>query len=199
MSENSILILGATSDIAQAIAHCFASEGYNIQLTARDSGLINDVRRKLKEKYGDKINSYNLDVLKPDTYNDFINNLDVLPNVVVCAMGYMGNQIESEKNLNKACLVMRSNYEGPVSIISVFANAFILRGSGTIIGISSVAGIRGRASNYFYGSAKAGFISFLSGLRSRLKKHNVHVITVLSGFVQTKMTTDLNLPRWLTA
>ena len=70
--------------------------------------------------------------------------------------------------------VLRTNYEGPVNIISDFANIFENRGYGTIVGISSVAGDRGRSSNYIYGSAKAGLTTFLSGLRNRLAKKNVH-------------------------
>ena len=73
------------------------------------------------------------------------------------------------------------------------------RGSGTIIGVSSVAGERGRASNYIYGSAKAGFTAFLSGLRNRLRKSGVTVITVKPGYVRTRMTEGLNLPAVLTA
>ena len=79
------------------------------------------------------------------------------------------------------------------------ANDFEQRRSGTIVGISSVAGDRGRASNYIYGSAKAGLSAYLSGLRNRLAKSNVHVLTVKPGFVRTKMTADLPLPGPVTA
>jgi decaprenylphospho-beta-D-erythro-pentofuranosid-2-ulose 2-reductase len=81
----------------------------------------------------------------------------------------------------------------------VLANHFERRGSGTLVGISSVAGDRGRASNYVYGSAKAGFTAFLSGLRNRLAKKGVHVVTVKPGFVATRMTAGMNLPKALTA
>ena len=89
---------------------------------------------------------------------------------------------------------MRSNYEGPASILAVLANRFEERGSGTLVGISSVAGERGRATNYVYGSAKAGFTAFLSGLRNRLATRGVHVVTVLPGFVATQMTEGMDLP-----
>jgi decaprenylphospho-beta-D-erythro-pentofuranosid-2-ulose 2-reductase len=93
------------------------------------------------------------------------------------------------------------NYSGYLDFInklSVIANLFEKRSYGTIVGISSVAGERGRASNYIYGSAKAGFTAFLSGLRNRLYKSNVNVITVLPGPVFTKMTKGLPLPKLLT-
>ncbi|MDE3123332.1 MAG: SDR family NAD(P)-dependent oxidoreductase, partial [Paracoccaceae bacterium] len=95
--------------------------------------------------------------------------------------------------------VMRTNFEGPAAILAAFANRFEARRSGTIVGISSVAGERGRATNYIYGSAKAGFTAFLSGLRNRLAGKGVHVVTVLPGFVATRMTAGMDLPAKLTA
>ena len=94
---------------------------------------------------------------------------------------------------------MQTNYIGPASLLAHLANRFAARGSGTLVGISSVAGERGRATNYIYGSAKAGFTAFLSGLRNRLAKQGVHVVTVLPGFVATQMTEGLDLPARLTA
>ena len=95
--------------------------------------------------------------------------------------------------------VLRTNYEGPINILSDFANIYEDQGNGTIVGISSVAGERGRSSNYIYGSAKAGFTAFLSGLRNRLTKKNVHVLTVIPGTVHTKMTFGLKLPKFFTS
>ena len=97
--------------------------------------------------------------------------------------------------------VMRSNCEGPARLLSVLANRMEVRRSGTLVGISSVAGERGRAANYVYGAAKAGFTAFLSGLRNRLAKDKsgVHVVTVLPGFVYTQMTRGMDLPAKLTA
>jgi len=111
----------------------------------------------------------------------------------------MGEQTESQKNILAAAQLIRSNFEGPASILAALANRFEKRGSGTLVGISSVAGERGRATNYIYGSAKAGMTAFLSGLRNRLAKNGVHVVTVLPGFVATKMTDGMDLPIRLTA
>jgi hypothetical protein len=101
--------------------------------------------------------------------------------------------------MSRAASVMRANFEGPATILGALANAMEARGSGTLVGISSVAGERGRASNYVYGSAKAGFTAFLSGLRNRLAGKGVHVVTVLPGFVATKMTEGMDLPARLVA
>ena len=94
---------------------------------------------------------------------------------------------------------MRSNDEGPALILSGFAERFRARGDGVLVGISSVAGDRGRASNYVYGSAKAGFTAFLSGLRNRLATAGIHVMTVKPGFVRTRMTEHMKLPPIITA
>ncbi len=106
----------------------------------------------------------------------------------------MGQQAENERDVQKAAVVIRSNFEGPASILAVLADRFDSRGHGTLVGVSSVAGDRGRATNYVYGSAKAGFTAFLSGLRNRLAKRGVHVVTVLPGFVATQMTEGMDLP-----
>lgn len=94
---------------------------------------------------------------------------------------------------------MGTNYTGVVSLINIIANDFERRRSGFIVGISSVAGDRGRKSNYLYGSAKAAFTAYLSGLRNRLYEAQVHVLTVKPGFVATKMTEGMDLPEKLTA
>ena len=199
MSKGTVLILGARSDMAMAIAHCFAKEGYDIQLAARNAdGLVSDTS-DIALRYQVAVTQHEFDALNTASHVAFVVHLPVLPDIAVCAVGYMGEQAENERCTQSASLVMRSNYEGPTSILAVFANLFEQRGSGTLVGISSVAGERGRATNYVYGSAKAGFTAFLSGLRNRLAKKGVHVVTVLPGFVATKMTDGMDLPAKLTA
>jgi len=200
MSKNkTILIIGAKSDIAIAVAHKFASEGFNLQLAARNSSELDEVVSDLKIRHEINVSAYELDILENETFADFIDSLDYLPEIALCAVGILGNQTDDEKNLLNSSLVMRTNYEGPSLLLGEIANRFEMRGSGSIIGISSVAGDRGRASNYIYGSTKAGFTSFLSGLRNRLHKSNVSVLTVLPGFVKTKMTNNLELPKLVTS
>ena len=95
--------------------------------------------------------------------------------------------------------MLDTNYVAPALLLGEIANRMEQRGTGTIVGISSVAGERGRASNYVYGSSKAGFTAFLSGLRARLQRRGVRVITVKPGFVATRMTAGIKLPEMLTA
>ena len=199
MKKETVLILGALSDIAKSIAHKFGEKGYNLILAARKTNELKIQSEDLKIRYNIDVNFYEFDVLKHETHKDFIKNLKEIPNTIICAIGLMGEQSENEKDINLRTKVLRTNYEGPVNIISEFASIYENQGHGTIVGISSVAGERGRSSNYIYGSAKAGFTTFLSGLRNRLSKKNVHVLTVIPGTVYTKMTLGLKLPKLFTA
>tara|TARA_Y100001936_G_C15852969_1_gene548300 strand:+ start:74 stop:811 length:738 start_codon:yes stop_codon:yes gene_type:complete len=199
MKKKSVLILGALSDIAKSIAQKYGENGYNLHLAARKIDDLKIHSTDLKIRYDINIDIYELDLLKTETHKNFIKNLKEIPSIVICAVGLLGDQKENENDSEIREKVLRTNYEGPVNIFSDFANIFENQGYGTIVGISSVAGERGKASNYIYGSAKAGFTTFLSGLRNRLAKKNVHVLTVLPGTVYTKMTLGLKLPKMFTS
>jgi short-subunit dehydrogenase len=193
-----VLILGARSDIGLACAHAFAAAGHPVMLAARGvSGLEAD-RADITLRHRVGVTCHEYDALSPDPCV-FLDSLPALPGVAVIAVGLMGDQAGNERDAAKAALVMRSNFEGPALIMGELANRFAARGSGTLVGISSVAGERGRATNYVYGAAKAGFTAFLSGLRNRLAKQGVHVVSVLPGFVATRMTEGMDLPERLTA
>ncbi len=199
MKHKSVLILGALSDIAKSIAQKYGEKGYNLHLAARKIEDLKLHSTDLKIRYNVDIDIYELDLLKTETHESFIKNLKEIPSIIICAVGLLGKQKENENNLELRTQVLRTNFEGPINIISDFANIFEKQGHGTIVGISSVAGDRGKASNYIYGSAKAGFTNFLSGLRNRLAKKNVHVLTVIPGTVYTKMTLGLKLPKLFTS
>ena len=178
-------------------AHYFAKAGYDLQLAARKVNSLDQYKSNFEQKYQINVTLHEFDALKKDSYKHFANSLPQLPNVIVCASREYGEQ-KNEQDIELASNIIRST-EGPASIFLIFANLFEQRGSGTLVGISSVAGERGRAKNYIYGSSKAGFTVFLSGLRNRLAMRGVHVITVLPGFVATKMTNNIQLPKKITA
>ncbi|OAN80762.1 short-chain dehydrogenase [Jannaschia sp. EhC01] len=194
-----VLILGAASGMARAVARSFAQAGHPIQLAARNVARLEDDAADLRTRYGTEVTLHEFDALALDSHAAFVAALPALPEVAICAVGAMGTQEGSEADPLAASHVMRSNFEGPASVLAHLANAMETRGSGALVGISSVAGDRGRASNYVYGSAKAGFTAFLSGLRNRLAKKGVHVVTVLPGFVKTAMTEGMETPAPLTA
>ncbi|MBU6166535.1 MAG: SDR family oxidoreductase [Alphaproteobacteria bacterium] len=194
-----VLILGARSDIGLAVARRFARDGHPLQLAARNAIGLADDAADMALRHGVAVTLHEFDALACGGHAAFVASLPELPGIAVCCVGLLGDQIENERDIAAATLVLRSNFEGPASVLAALANAFAARGSGTLVGISSVAGERGRASNYVYGAAKAGFTAFLSGLRNRLTRHGVQVISVLPGFVATRMTAGLALPARLTA
>ncbi|MCC6286435.1 MAG: SDR family oxidoreductase [Chitinophagaceae bacterium] len=193
------LILGATSDIGKAIARKFAENKYQVLLACRNTAALSTFVSDMNIRYGIPCHSYSFDATDFSSHEKFYNDLPLKPDVVICVFGYMNDneatiasQVETLKTIN-------TNYTGAVTILNIIAADFAGRKQGVIAGISSVAGERGRQSNYIYGSAKAGFTAYLSGLRNKLYKSNVHVLTILPGFVFTKMTEHLNLQKLLTA
>ena len=197
--ERSILILGAGSDIAEAIAHRFAREKYTVILAGRRNQQMARLSQALIHQYGATVYYFTFDAAQFHQHQPFIDNLPLLPDIVVYSAGYMCTQQEALAHWAHASNMIKVNYSGPVSILNAFSKAFEARRSGCIVGISSVAGERGRASNYMYGSTKAAFTAYLSGLRQHLSGRGVRVITVKPGFVYSKMTRDLDLPKRLTA
>jgi decaprenylphospho-beta-D-erythro-pentofuranosid-2-ulose 2-reductase len=195
----SVLILGAASDIGRAIALEYARGGASIILAARDAQRLEADAVDLRLRYGGEVRVADFDVLDTARQAAFLDGIGALPETVICVIGLLGDQDESQRSAQTAELVMRTNYTGCCLILGAIANRMEARGAGCIIGVSSVAGDRGRAKNYIYGSAKAGFTAFLSGLRARLATKGVRVITVQPGFVDTSMTAGMDLPKALTA
>lgn len=194
-----LLILGASSDVARAVAHTYARTGWNIYLAGRDVGSLAVDASDIEIRYRVKSSAIHFDALQPKRHDSFYKSLVPKPEGVLCAVGLQGDQLRAQQDFRETASIVGTNYLGCVSILDLVAADFEKKKSGFIIGISSVAGDRGRASNYAYGSAKAGFTTYLSGLRNRLNKSNVHVLTVKPGFVFTKMTEGKNLPALLTA
>ena len=193
-----LLIIGANSDIAKAVARKYSEQGYNIYLAARNSTELELFSNDIVIRTQRDVKCVELDILNFASHHSFYNSLDEKPFGVITAVGYLGVQDESESNFTEAKKIIDTNYTGIVSLLNIIADDFEERKSGFIIGISSVAGDRGRKKNYLYGSAKAALTTYLSGLRNRLYSANVHVMTVLPGFVATKMTEGMDLPEKLT-
>lgn len=199
-AHKAVLILGGTSDIARATALRFAQDQWTVRLAGRSRSELQREADDLSARTGREVTVHEFDVLKTGSFAEFIDALPELPDTVICVVGLLGEQMRAETDLDHATQIIRSNYEGPSLLLSLFAQRFVARGHGSIVGVSSVAGDRGRGSNYFYGSAKSAFSAFLSGLRNRLAiKTSIHVMTVKPGFVRTKMTEHMNLPALLTA
>jgi NAD(P)-dependent dehydrogenase (short-subunit alcohol dehydrogenase family) len=196
-----LLLLGGTSDIGRATALRYAEAGWTVQLAVRDLPEGERVRADIATRTGRDVTLHRLDLLETTSFGGFLDGLPALPDTAISVIGVLGGQTRSEADPAEAVRVMRSNYEyeGPALLLQALAARFAERRRGTIIGVSSVAGDRGRASNYVYGSAKAGLTTYLAGLRHRMARHGVAVITVKPGFVRTRMTAGMPLPGPLTA
>ncbi len=194
-----VLILGAASDMAVAIASRFASMGYDVQLAARNPERLKPLQSDLGIRFNIQCSLHEFDAMDFAGHQSFVDELRIKPDVAIAVFGYMVDNELAVKNWTESEKTIHTNYTGAVSILNIISRQFALRKSGVIAGISSVAGERGRQSNYIYGSAKAGFSAYLSGLRNKMVQDNVHVVTVKPGFVYTKMTENLTLPKLLTA
>lgn len=194
-----VLIIGATSDMAKAIAHEYADKGYNLYLATRHTEALETFATDIKIRHNVDVQLLALDIVAYSTHQTFYTAIKTKPIGLISAVGYLGEQEKAQNAFGEAQAIIDTNYTGLISLFNIIANDFENRKKGFIVGISSVAGDRGRKSNYIYGSAKAAFSTYLSGLRNRLFESGVSVLTVKPGFVATKMTAGMDLPEKLTA
>jgi|ETNmetMinimDraft_16_1059900.scaffolds.fasta_scaffold77727_1 short-subunit dehydrogenase len=185
-----LLFIGATSGICRYMCYNLISPGAKVYLASRDlneqSRIAKDIRiRCMAEVYEGTFEADDFSNHKALAYDvwDKLGGIDC----VVVATGLLGDQSLACKDNIVSWGIISSNYVGPVSILTFLANLMEEQGHGVITVLSSVAGDRGRQSNYIYGSAKGGMTRFLQGLRNRLHKSGVRVVTVKLGFVDTKM------------
>jgi short-subunit dehydrogenase len=195
-----LLILGANSDIALAVGRIFAEkERADLVLASRDLARLQKRAEDIALRSGVRTEAVYFDAGDHDGHRAFYDAVSPKPDGVVLAFGHFGDPMAARTDRKLARKIIDTNFTAAAGILSVVAEDFEGRGHGFIIGISSVAGLRGRQSNYVYGAAKAGLSVYLAGLRHRLFKRGVQVTTVLPGFVRTKMTEGLDLPQHLVA
>ena len=189
-----VLIIGATSAIAEATARLFAQNGDRLYLVARNRERLEANAQDLRIRGAKSVSFDNLDV------NDFDRHQTVLEkaietlggiDIVLIAHGTLPDQEACEQSYQTTLKELNTNALSVISLLTHSANILESQGRGTIAVISSVAGDRGRQSNYVYGTAKGAVTIFLQGLRNRLYKSGVHVLTIKPGFVDTPMTADL--------
>ena len=189
-----ILMIGATSAIAHETAKCFAKDGAELFLVGRSSEKLEAVQADLEVRGAKRAESYVLDISQLDRHQEMIQSaietLDGL-DMVLIAHGTLGDQRLSQENVIKTLEEFTTNCTSVISLLTLLANYFEPRKRGCIAVISSVAGDRGRPSNYVYGAAKGAITVFLQGLRSRLAKSGVSVVTIKPGPVDTPMTASM--------
>ena len=183
---DNILIIGAKSELAQQIARRYASKGYGLYLCGRGIDSLSQFSDSLIENFGIEVTLLELDINEFDTHQSFIESLKEIPAGVICAVGNYPNQIEAQIKPKVLVQCIHTNYAGPASLLNLLSNKMKKIKKGFIVGISSISGERGRKKNYIYGSAKCAFTSFLSGLRNELFDYNIHVSTIILGFIKNK-------------
>jgi short-subunit dehydrogenase len=189
-----ILILGATSKIAEETARCLAAGGAELYLAARTQTKLDAVAADLEARGAKKVERACLDLNDTARHAGLIADAEQKLgglDAALIAHGTLGDQKDCEADFAAAERELVTNFTGPVSLLTLLANRFEQAGKGTIAVITSVAGDRGRQSNYVYGAAKGGLAIFLAGLRNRLAKKGVRVVTIKPGFVDTPMTAGI--------
>lgn len=189
-----ILVLGATSGIAEATCRIWASQGARLFLVARNAEKLAAVAADLRTRGASYVDTAVADLdnteQHPAMLAHAVNSLTGL-DVAYLTHGILGDQAKAEQDFNTAAQIIYTNYMAPVSLLTWLANFCVQRHAGTLAVISSVAGDRGRKSNYLYGSSKAGLSAFLGGLRNRVDREGVTVLAIKPGPVKTAMTASM--------
>jgi len=197
-----ILIIGATSAIAEATARLYASDGANLYLLARNESRLATIAADLKIRGATSVVTAPFDASAIDTHQELLDTAHKTLgsfDIVLIAHGTLGNQKAAESSVEETMRELQTNAISTISLLTHLANIMETQGKGTLAVISSVAGDRGRPSNYVYGTAKAAVSTFCEGLQARLYKKGIHVLTIKPGMVETPMTDGIDLPRLLVA
>ena len=189
-----ILVLGATSGIAEATCRIWAAQGAQLFLVARNAEKLAAVAADLRLRGASYVGTAVADLDDTDKHPEMlahaINSLTGM-DIAYLALGVLGDQPRAEQEFNHAAQIVYTNFMAPVSLLTWLANYCVQRHAGVLAVLSSVAGDRGRKSNYVYGSSKAGLTAFLAGLRNRIDREGVTVMTIKPGPVKTSMTASM--------
>ena len=188
-----ILIIGATSAIAEHCARVWAARGDALFLVARNQDRLNTIASDLNVRGAGIVSAYPMDLNEITGQQAMLDAAEAAMgglDTVLIAHGTLSNQKACEQSVDETLAEIQTNALSTIALLTLIANRFEAKRNGTIAVISSVAGDRGRASNYVYGSAKAMVTAFTSGLRQRLHRSNVAIVTIKPGFVDTPMTAE---------
>lgn len=190
------MILGANSDVAKEAIKLYLKQGYSVTAASRSTHELNRFAlqyvRELK-----RIAIIHFDATAFDTHQAFYDSLPVKPHIVVYAAGFQVTNEEALVDWEGAYQMMKVHYCGAVSILNIIAMDASNQHLERIIGLSSLSGVRGRKSNFVYGSTKAAFTTYLAGLRQYLFPRKVTVNAIVAGYIRSKMTAHLRLPESL--
>lgn len=197
-----VLIIGATSAIATACARLWAVQGSEFFLVARNAEKLQQTAADLQGRGAKNVTLHEMDATDSQAHQAMLSSCMAALgqiDIALIAHGTLPDQKACEQDVNTALQELANNGTSVIALLTILANQFEIQRCGTLAVISSVAGDRGRPSNYLYGTAKAAVSTFCEGLRARMFKVGVHVMTIKPGFVDTPMTKGLPLPGPLVA
>jgi len=193
--SKTVLILGANSDVAKEALRLYIKAGYKVIAASRSTGELNAFVER--EGFANDVIVQYFDATAFDTHQRFHDNLPYKPNIVLYAAGFLKDNEAAMLDWESSYQMMKVHYCGAVSILNIIVadsdNAQLEK----IIGLSSLSGVRGRKSNFIYGSTKSAFMQYLAGLRQYLFPRSISVHVIVAGYIRSKMTAGLNLPESL--
>jgi short-subunit dehydrogenase len=195
-SHKIVLILGANSDVAKQVIKLYVEKGYYVMAASRS---IDELNKFLEIEHiaKDKVVVEYFDAVAFDEHRKFYESLPQKPHIVLYAAGFLKNNEEALLDWQGAYQMMNVHYCGAVSILNIIVTDSTNKNLERIIGLSSLSGVRGRKSNFIYGSTKAAFTQYLAGLRQYLFARDITVNVIVAGYIRSKMVQELNLPESL--
>jgi decaprenylphospho-beta-D-erythro-pentofuranosid-2-ulose 2-reductase len=194
-SFKNVLILGANSDVAREMILLYARKGYEVVAASRST---EDLKSFVAQHHlSDSVQVFYFDAADFGSHAAFYASLKKKPHIAVYAAGYLSNNEHALRNWDAAFQMMKVHYCGAVSILNLIAMDESNTHLEQIIGLSSLSGVRGRKSNFIYGSTKSAFTQYLAGLRQFLFARKIKVNVIIAGYIRSKMTTGLGLPESL--
>lgn len=190
-TNKTVLILGANSDVAKESIKQYIEKGFSVMAASRNTDSLRDFVHE--NRFDLKVTVLYFDAVDFDSHQQFYNELSIKPHIVVYAAGFLVDNEKALKDFKGAQQMMLVNYMGAVSMLNIIATDENNKNLERIIGLSSLSGVRGRKSNFVYGSTKAAFTTYLAGLRQELTARNIRVNALVIGYIRTKINEGLQL------
>ena len=191
-SEKSVLILGANSDVAKECAKLYLQKNFRVMMASRN---LESMEKFIKENHlnADQMDLLYFDAVDFASHQKFYSELPFKPNIVLYSAGFLVQNEDAFQDFDKTLQMMHTNYSGAVSILNIIAMDKTNKNLERIVGLSSLSGVRGRKSNFVYGSTKSAFTTYLAGLRQELSPRNIKVNVFVLGYIRSKINEGLQL------
>ena len=191
-SEKSVMILGANSDVAKECAKLYLQKDFRVMMASRN---LESMEKFIKENHlnADQMDLLYFDAVDFASHQKFYSELPFKPNIVLYSAGFLVQNEDAFQDFDKTLQMMHTNYSGAVSILNIIAMDKTNKNLERIVGLSSLSGVRGRKSNFVYGSTKSAFTTYLAGLRQELSLRKIKVNVFVLGYIRSKINEGLQL------